>query len=356
MAQSFGIGRIFGIGIELHWTFILLMLFTLLLSTYLFVLILLLFVCVLVHELAHSVTSLRNGIKVKKIILLPIGGASIIDETKLRPETEFGIAISGPLMSLFLGCAFGVLVIFAPPGTANMLLQYLFEINLLLGVFNLLPAFPTDGARVFRSWLERKHGEYEATMMTVTASKWVMALFVLGTVVYLALISAPLYYKEFTLLWDLIIVIFLYGGAVAERQAATLKREAKGVGIGGAVNGHFRLVRPDSTVAELYALVRKTKEHVLITPLGDGFAYVNLMAKVKQGSVRRAADLAVKIPSIAANAGIIEAIQAMENAESGIAVVVRRGKLVGVLTMSGLQSFLALHVLNKRQPAVPSSK
>ena len=152
------------------------------------------------------------------------------------------------------------------------------------------------------------------------------------------------------------VVVFLYGGAVAERQTAVLRKEAKGVGIGGAVSSHFRLVPPDSTVAELYALVRKTKEHVLITKLGEDFAYVNLMAKVKPGTAKRAADLAVKIPSITAKTGIVEAIQTMENAESGIAVVMSRGRLAGVLTMSSLQTFLALHVLNKRNPAALPAK
>ncbi len=102
--------------------------------------------------------------------------------------------------------------------------------------------------------------------------------------------------------------------------------------------------------------MRKTKEHVLITKLGEDFAYVNLMAKVKPGTAKRAADLAVKIPSITAKTGIVEAIQTMENAESGIAVVMSRGRLAGVLTMSSLQTFLALHVLNKRNPAALPAK
>ena len=68
------IGSISGIKIQLHWSFVLLLVFSLVLSFYLFAVIVLLFVCVLLHELAHSITSKRNGIGVKKIILLPIGG------------------------------------------------------------------------------------------------------------------------------------------------------------------------------------------------------------------------------------------------------------------------------------------
>ena len=122
---SLGIGKIFGVAVELHWTFIALLLITLLLSPYAFVLIALLFVCVLIHELLHCIVSMRNGINVRKIILLPIGGASIIDQVSIAPEVEFNVAIAGPLMSLLLGVAFGAMVVIAPPGIANQILQFL---------------------------------------------------------------------------------------------------------------------------------------------------------------------------------------------------------------------------------------
>lgn len=244
MAQSYRIGRLLGIDVELHWTFILLMAASLLLSTYLFLLLALLFVCVLIHEIAHCITCLRNGVKVKKIILLPIGGASIIDDAGLSPDVEFNVAISGPLMSLFLGCLFGLLVIFAPPGLATQILQFLFLMNIFLGVFNLMPAFPTDGGRVFRSYMERRHDEYEATMLTVTASKYVLVLFVLGSVAYLMVIGASLFNIEFILLWDLLIAFYLYGGAISEKQMAELKKEAGGLSVRGAVSRHFVFVSP----------------------------------------------------------------------------------------------------------------
>ncbi|VVB76665.1 Zinc metalloprotease [uncultured archaeon] len=347
MAQSYRIGSLFGVAIELHWSFIMLLLLTLLLSTYVFMLIALLFVCVLIHELAHSITSIRNGVKVKKIILMPIGGASIIDETKLSPEVEFNVAVSGPLMSVFLGCLFGALVAFAPAGLANQIFQYLFEINLLLGVFNLLPAFPTDGGRVFRSYLERRYDEYKATMMTVTASKYVMVIFIAGTIVYALLLNAPAYYKEFTVLWDLLIVFFLLGGALSEKQMAELKRDSRGLTIAGAASTHFKFVEPNTAVGSLYDLVRKSKEHVLITTIGSDYAYVNLAGTAKKGSVRTAADLAVVMPRLPASTGLVDALSIMESAESGIAAVIDKKKLAGIITVSNLQTFLALHVLNK---------
>jgi Zn-dependent protease len=349
MAQSFKIGRVFGIDIELHWTFILLMLVFLILSTYVFLLIVLLFACVLVHELAHSVSSLRNNVKVKKIILLPIGGASIIDDSKLRPDVEFNIAISGPLMSLFLGCLFGALVAFSPPGIVTQTLQFLFLMNIFLGVFNLLPAFPTDGGRVFRSWLERKHDEYDATMLTVRASKYVLVLFIAGSLAYYLLISASLFDIEFVLLWDILIAFYLYGGAASEKQIAELKRNARGLSVRGAVTKHFALVGPDTSVGDLYDLVKSSGEHLLITRIGGDYAYVNLLNAPKRGNPKTASDLAVRMPSMPDGTGIVEALRRMGGEESGLAAVVRGGRLVGIVTMSSLQTLLSLHVMNKQK-------
>jgi Zn-dependent protease len=348
MAQSYRIGSLFGIGIELHWTFILLLLACLLLSTYLFLLIALLFVCVLIHEVAHSITCKRNNVRVKKIILLPIGGASIIDDAKLSPEVEFNVAISGPLMSIFLGCLFGVLVIFAPLGLPTMILQFLFIMNIFLGVFNLMPAFPTDGGRVFRSYLERRHDEYTATMLTVKASKYTLAIFLVGSLAYLVFTGASLFNIEFILLWDLLIVFYLYGGAMAEKQTAELKRDAKGLSVRGAVTKHFALVGPGTSVRDLYGLAAKSGEHLFITKLPEGYAYVNLLSTRRRGNPTSARDLSARIPSMPVGTGLVDALQMMGSAEASMGAVTDRGRLVGIVTLSSLQTFLSLHVLNKK--------
>ena len=90
------IGSIYGIPIELHWTFIVMMLLALAISVNLFIIFVLLFVCVFLHELAHSVTAIRNNISVKKIILYPLGGGSMIDMDEVPPKLEFMIAIALP--------------------------------------------------------------------------------------------------------------------------------------------------------------------------------------------------------------------------------------------------------------------
>ncbi len=348
MADAYKIGKIWGIDIELHWTFIALLLVTLWLSLptgFLFVLIVLLFLCVLIHELSHSFVSMRNGIRVSRIVLLPLGGVSIIDISEIDPRIEFNIAVAGPLMSLLLGAIFGFFVAFSPPGSLTEVLQFLFEINILLGAFNLLPAFPTDGGRVFRSWLERKYDEYKATMITIKASNVTMGLFILGTLAYVLIITAPFYSKEFIFLWDLLIVFFLYNGAQQEKQTIEIKRETRGVKLRSLATKRFVLVAPSSSVQELYQTVKRTREHMLITKLGDGYAYVNLLRKERLRPEMWARDLAVKIPSVDMNENIIDALESMESNESGLAAVTHKGKLVGIVTISHIQAFLSLHIL-----------
>jgi Zn-dependent protease len=346
---SYGIGRIFGIEIELHWTFIALMVLTLLLSPYAFILIALLFICVLIHELSHSVVALRNKVNVTKIVLLPIGGASIINDIEIDPKVEFNLAIAGPMMSLLLASIFGMAVAIFPPGVTSQTLNLLFEINVILGVFNLLPAFPTDGGRVFRSYLEKKYDEYKATVLTIKASKYVMAIYTIGTLVYVMLISAPFYYKEFVFLWNMLVVVFLYGGAESESELNELRMQTKEISIRDVISSHYKFVDSRKTVEELYGIVKKTKEHLLITKVGKDYAYVNLLRKEKLRSANTAGDITTKIPTLDLHSNIIDALEIMETNEIGLVAVTSRGKLIGIVTLPHLNTFISLHVLNKRR-------
>jgi Zn-dependent protease len=347
--SSYGFAKLFGIGIELHWTFIALMLITFLLSPYAFVLIALLFMCVFVHELFHCIVSIRNGVKVRKIILLPIGGASVIDDVNISPKVEFNIAIAGPLVSLLLGAIFGVFVVVAPPGFANQVLQYLFEINILLGVFNLLPAFPTDGGRVFRSYLERRYDSYKATVLTIKASKYVMAAFLIGTVAFVFMIQAPEYYKEFVFLWNMLVIFFLYGGAEAEQDMNEIRKASAGVMLKDVLSKHYRLVKPQTSIRELYNLVKTSKVHIMLTTLGEGYAYIDLIDKKSIKGAKVARDAAVSIPSIKINDGIVDALELMQSSETGILAVVRGRDLAGIVTMPHIRTFLSLHMLHKKR-------
>ena len=346
------IGSISGIKIQLHWSFVLLLVFSLVLSLYLFAVIVLLFRCVLLHELAHSITSKRNGIGVKKIILLPIGGASVIDMEEIDPDIEFRISIAGPIASIFIGVALGVAVVLIPGGAVRHLVQLLFLINILLGVFNLLPGFPLDGGRVFRSYEQKKHSFFDATKITVKLSKIVIVLFIVGTVIYAAVEPGYTFaYREFVVFWDILIAIFLYGGAQAEYQTAYVREMAADLRVRDAVSKDFASVKPGTTIGELYNIFMKYHTHVIIVDYGKS---VKLVQGVKMGTSLNPGYMSntvdsfcTEIPTIGINKPLPAAIDKMRNENTGIIAVKVGRKVVGVLVAQHVESVIALHISKK---------
>ncbi len=348
--------RIFGIDVTLHWTFILMLLAILLLGSYfLFLLFVLLFICVLIHEFSHSITALRNNIKVREIILLPIGGASIIDDTNIDPKVEFNISVVGPISSLVLGGIFGVLVALSPPGIITEVLQYLFIINIFLGVSNLIPAFPMDGGRVLESYLQEKKDAYDATMLTVKVSNYMLALITIGAVVFMAyqiysqqFSQQIIDYAAFEFLYTMIIVFFLYGGARQEKETAIIRKMTAGITLSDVVSKDYYLIDYKISMKELYSRIKKTKKHRILTRMGDAYYYVDL-SRIRRSVKNRSfviKDLAVQLPELDYRTGIIDAI-AKAGSWPGIIVVTRNGKMAGVATEHGMSTFISLHMASK---------
>ncbi len=345
------LGSIYGIDIELHWSLLLLLLITTLLlaggAPLPFLIIVLLFICVFLHELAHSVTSMKNGIKVREIVLNLIGGASIIDETKMGPAEEFNISIVGPITSLLLGGIFGVFVIFAPQGFPTLILQLLFELNMLLGVSNILPAFPMDGGRVMRSYLQKTRSRFDATMATVRISEYTIGLLVIGSFAYLLLTPYYFVYKEIDFFIFAFVAFFLYGGAQSEKQMALLRRDTSGLNISGAVSRNYLMTSSSATVEELYERMQKSKKHIFVIALPEGYAIVDLFRRRSEGA-EHAGELAIKVETLSPETSALDALVKTESG-AGVAVVARKAKPIGITTSQQLQALVYLHVMKKKK-------
>ncbi len=337
--------RVFGIDVTMHWTFILMLLAVLLLGSYfLFLLFVLLFACVLIHELSHSVTALRNKIKVREIILLPIGGASMIDELNIDPKVEFNISIVGPISSLLLGGVFGIFVIFTPPGMITEIVQYMFIINIFLGVSNLVPAFPMDGGRVLESYLQERMGRYDATMLTVKVSKYMLALIVIAAIGFIAYQNYGVDYSAFEFLYTMIIVFFLYGGAKQEEETAIIRKRTDGIRLSDVISKEYSLIGSGAGLKELYDKIRRSKKHRIFTRIGNSYYYVDLsrLRKNNKGSIR-VKDLVAEIPNMDYDANVIDAL-AKVGSGPGIAIVTKKGKMVGIVTEQGIRTIISLHM------------
>ncbi len=173
MRGSVKIGTIRGIAIEVNVSWLIIFtLITVMLATSFFplnypdwdptlywiigaLMAIMLFVSVLLHELSHSLVAIKNGIEVKRITLFIFGGVAQIETEPDEPIKEFKIAIAGPAMSLFLSLFFSALASLATASGASeyliVPLTYLATVNLVLAIFNLVPAFPLDGGRILRA-------------------------------------------------------------------------------------------------------------------------------------------------------------------------------------------------------------
>ncbi len=143
-----------------------------------------LFVSVLLHELSHSLVAIRYGIPVKDIYLFIFGGVALFQDEAKTPSQEFKIAIAGPLMSFFIASIFFAVVYYYPKDDLfNGFLNYIFIVNFFLGSFNLIPAFPLDGGRIFRSLLWKKYGILNATEIASNIGKYFgITLMILGLI------------------------------------------------------------------------------------------------------------------------------------------------------------------------------
>jgi Zn-dependent protease len=153
------------------------------------------FVCILLHELAHSFAAQRFGLRVRSITLFLFGGVSNIEQEPPSARAEFVTAVVGPLASLVLGTALGAIAVVALraqfPGASDpsavlaqmgpflSLLVWLASSNIVIGIFNLVPAYPLDGGRVLRAVLWGATGNLpRATALASTLSRAIGLLFI----------------------------------------------------------------------------------------------------------------------------------------------------------------------------------
>jgi Zn-dependent protease len=222
MKWSISAGSIFGIKLRIHLTFFLLPLYVFFSDikagfaqaglSVLFVCAI--FACVVIHELSHSLVARRFGREPKNITLFPFGGVAAIDMIPTKPSQEIAISIVGPainiVIAIMLAMVGGLKLAAAVEGTnltaSQSFIADLIVANIVLAVFNLIPALPMDGGRVFRSILALKFGFLRATLWAVTIGKVIAVLFII-----LGFRYNP---------WLVLIGLFIFTGADSEKRQA----------------------------------------------------------------------------------------------------------------------------------------
>lgn len=300
MKGSLNLGRVAGIKIEVHWTFILLLIWVVFLDVRRggdttsalmnIALILLLFVCVVMHELGHSLTARRFNIPTKQITLLPIGGVASIEKMPENPTQELLVALAGPAVNVVLALLLYLVVplqTYLSLDAANLeqllsapsfqtILFYLFIANIMLVVFNLIPAFPMDGGRVLRALLSYSMDRVKATDIAASIGQvFAVIFFVLG-----------LLFNPFLVL----IALFIFIGAYGENQMVKQTSMIEGYQIENAMLTKITLLHPEDTVEKAIDLILAGTEKDFIVVDQDrivGILYQkDIIGHVKYGSMK----------------------------------------------------------------------
>lgn len=195
MKWSWKLGRFAGIDTYVHASFLLLMAWAAwssysgvapLLSALLGILFLLaVFASVLLHELGHALVARRYGIATRRIILSPIGGIAQLEGMPQRPREELAVALAGPAVNFVLAAGLWLLTpVLAAIPLVSSLLPGVIVANLMLGAFNLLPAFPMDGGRALRALLAERIGSRRATTVAAKVGKWAAVAMGVGGLIW----------------------------------------------------------------------------------------------------------------------------------------------------------------------------
>ncbi len=366
MGSSIKLGRVFGIEIGIHWSWIFIFaIVTWSFATTIFdkfypewstaqrwlggaFVSVIFFLSVLAHELSHAIVSNRNGLPVKTITLFVFGGVSNLTREPDTAGLEFRIAIVGPAMSLALGALFAGLWALVRPvndGVAGICAD-LAVINASLAVFNMLPGFPLDGGRVFRAFVwSRNKDRLAATRTAARTGEWI-AYGIMGLGVVYTFLGALV-----GGIWMLLIGMFLRNASSASYEQLVVETTLAGVLVRDVMQTEVHAVPPDVNVEELVQehVLRRNARCFAVIAAGDFAGLVTLtdIRKVPRDqwpttSVYRAMTPASRLHTVAPDENLQRVLRLMAEHDVNQLPVVYGRELVGMLNRGDVMRFIQL--------------
>jgi Zn-dependent protease/CBS domain-containing protein len=307
---------------------------------------LLLFVSVLLHELSHSFVARFKGIPVERITLFIFGGVSHLGREPDSPMDEVQIAVAGPVASFAISAvcfAFFLLLAAAEMAGLSSLLLYLAFINLALGIFNLVPAFPLDGGRVLRAWIWQQKGSFTRASVIAARTGRILAFGLMGMGVLVVLSGS------IAGLWWILIGLFLNQAASATAERALLREALSGTPVRRIMSISVITLDPETSLAEAVESTILHHHHVAYPVTREGRVCGILTLKdIKQHpredwASRTVGETMVPLAETEmARPGddVVEVLERMLRTGRGRMPVVENGALAGMLTRRDIMDFL----------------
>jgi len=304
------------------------------------------FATLLFHELSHSIVAMRYGAKIRSITLFVLGGVAQMEEIPRDPGKEAKVSAAGPVFSMSIGIfAYAVYYIFGPvnltaPGAtfkdaALLVVGIIAFYNVLLGLFNLIPAFPMDGGRILRALFATRMSYIEATKKAVAVGE--SFAFAMGLLGLLTLPGG---------VWLLLIAIFIYFGASAEEKATIISVSLEGVKARDVMTAvpNVVYVPPDMTLNQLVDVMFRTKhigypvqEEQSSPVLGViTFGDVRQIPASKRDTIRVGDVMKREIITIGPDADASDALKLMSSKNIGRLIVMEDGQMAGIISRTDL--------------------
>jgi Zn-dependent protease/predicted transcriptional regulator len=352
MKWSWKLGEVAGIGVHIHATFLLLLAWValahwieerslaLVLEGVAFILVL--FACVLLHELAHALTAKRYGIKTRDITLLPIGGMAQLERIPDDPKQEVWVTLAGSAVNVAIALALfawlqltgGLEPLNKLSITGGSFLMRLMTVNVFLVAFNMLPAFPMDGGRVLRALLAMRMEYTKATQIAAYLGQGLAFLF--G---FIGLLTNP---------FLVFIALFVWIGAAQEASMVQIRSALEGIPVARAMLTEFQtLTSHDSLTRAVDLILAGSQQDFPVVENGRVTGVLTrgdlLIALAQRGQETPVVDVMRREFQTVDSSEMLETVFArLQTCECHTLPVMHRGQLVGLITMDNVGEFVAI--------------
>jgi Zn-dependent protease len=366
MKWSWTIGRIAGIRVRMHWTFLILLVWVA--ASYAargegweaagrgvgFVLAI--FACIVLHETGHALAARRYGVETEDITLLPIGGLARMQRIPSEPWQEFWIAVAGPAVNVVIAAVLflvlwaqaGAAAVPSEPSFAASFLGNLIWVNMILVAFNILPAFPMDGGRIFRALLATRMPYARATQTAATVGQAMAILFGI----------AGFFVNPFLLF----IALFVYLGAEAENQMVQLHDVLGDAPVQSAMMTRFRTLAPKDTLqTAVDELLAGAQQDFPVADESDFRGMLrrrDLVEALQKSGPQAEVDSAITPieTRLTEHDNLRESLERMRQMNCQSLPVFRDGQLVGLLTLENVGEFVMVRSATQGQDPKPPTK
>jgi Zn-dependent protease/predicted transcriptional regulator len=358
MQYSLQLGKVFNIKVQVHWTFILIILWIIYINLksganfvqiiWAIAFILCLFICVILHELGHALAAKKYNIKTKDITLLPIGGVARLESMPENPRQELVVAFAGPFVNIMIILVLMPFVWYQQPPDMEKLAftdqnNFLFKlmiVNLWLAVFNLIPAFPMDGGRVLRALLSFLMPRIKATNIAA----------LIGQALSIGFVVAGLMFNPFLIF----IGFFIFIGAQSEAEMTRAKFAIHGFTVSDIIMKDFPMLAKENTIRDaIENILNSQHKNFLIMDNDAPIGTLNREDIIKALSKGLADNPVVdvmnpELKKLLTTTSLEEAFQKLQNHTALVPVYDINGKLAGTLDLENIMEFIMIKTIQQQ--------